>query len=80
MTITTTAPTIDATGITAPSYADVLAFIQAKYQAIYGADIYLGNDSQDGQFLGVIAQAISDANSVAVAVYNAFSPATAQGA
>lgn len=80
MTITTTAPTIDATGITAPSYADVLAFVQAKYQGIYGADVYLGNDSQDGQFLGVIAQAISDANAVAVAVYNAFSPATAQGA
>lgn len=80
MTITTTAPTIDATGISAPSYADVLAFVRAKYQAIYGADVYLGNDSQDGQFLAVIAQAISDANSVAVSVYNAFSPATAQGA
>jgi uncharacterized phage protein gp47/JayE len=80
MTITTTAPTIDATGITAPAYADVLAFVQAKYQGIYGADVYLGNDSQDGQFLAVIAQAISDANAVAVAVYNAFSPATAQGA
>lgn len=80
MTITTTAPTIDATGISAPSYANVLAFVQAKYRAIYGADVYLGNDSQDGQFLAVIAQAISDANAVAVSVYNAFSPATAQGA
>lgn len=79
MTITTTAPTISATGISAPSYADVLAYLQAKYQAVYGADVYLGPDSQDGQFLAVIAQAINDANSVAIGVYNSFSPATAQG-
>lgn len=78
--ITTTAPTIDSTGITAPSYEDVLEYMQAQYQGIYGADIYLGNDSKDGQFIAVIAKAISDANAVAIAVYNAFSPATAQGA
>ncbi|AMM17517.1 hypothetical protein AX768_25290 [Burkholderia sp. PAMC 28687] len=80
MTITTTAPTIDATGITAPSYADVLSFLKAQYQSIYGSDIYLESDSQDGQFLAIIASAINDANAVAISVYNAFSPATAQGA
>lgn len=80
MTITTVAPTISATGISAPSYADILAYLQAKYQAIYGADVYLGPDSQDGQFLAVIAQGYSDINDVCVGVYNSFSPATAQGA
>src|SRR5690348_1507892 len=80
MTITTTAPTISSTGISAPSYADILSFLQSKYQGIYGADVYLGSDSQDGQFLAVIAQAINDANSAAIAIYNSFSPATAQGA
>lgn len=80
MTITTTAPTIDATGIHAPTYADVLDFLQTQYRAIYGADTYLEPDSKDGQFLAVIASAINDANSVAIATYNSFSPATAQGA
>lgn len=80
MTITTTAPTISSTGISAPTYADVLAYLQAQYQSIYGADIYLGNDSQDGQFLAVIAAAINDANAAAIAIYNSFSPATGQGA
>lgn len=74
------APTIDINGISCPQYADVLAYLQTQYRAIYGDDIYLGNDSQDGQFLGVIAAAINDVNSACVAVYNSFSPQTAQGA
>ena len=80
MTITTTAPTIDASGIHAPAYADVLDYLQTNYRAIFGADVYLEPDSQDGQFLGIIASAINDSNSVAIRIYNSFSPATAQGA
>jgi uncharacterized phage protein gp47/JayE len=79
MTITTTAPTITAAGISAPSYGDVLAFLQAQYRSIYGADIYLEADSQDGQFLAVLAVAINDANAAAIAIYNSFSPSTGQG-
>lgn len=75
-----TAPVISETGISAPTYAEVLAFLQAQYRSIYGADVYLGNDSQDGQFLGVIALAISDANASVIASYNSFSPGTGQGA
>lgn len=77
--ITTTAPTISATGITAPSYADIFAYLQAQYRSIYGADLYLEADSQDGQFLGVLAAAINDANAVAIGIYNSFSPSTAIG-
>ncbi|MDF3081067.1 baseplate J/gp47 family protein [Burkholderia sola] len=79
MTLTTLAPTIDANGITAPTYADVFAYLQDQYRSIYGADTYLAPDSQDGQMLGVFAKAISDVNSVAIAIYRSFSPATAQG-
>lgn len=74
-----TAPTISDAGISAPSFDEVLAYLQAKYRSIFGADIYLGNDSQDGQFIGIVATAINDSNAAAVACYNAFSPATAQG-
>jgi hypothetical protein len=75
-----TAPIISATGISAPTYAQILAYLTAQYQAIFGADVYIDPDSQDGQLLAVFAQAISDANSAAIAVYNSFSPSTAQGA
>lgn len=78
--LSATAPYIDATGIHAPDYQTCLNYLVGKYQAIYGADTYLGNDSQDYEMLSVFALAISDANSVAIALYNAFSPATAQGA
>ncbi|MBO9332918.1 hypothetical protein GHR37_27630 [Achromobacter xylosoxidans] len=80
MAITTTAPTIDATGIHAPTYAEVLSFLQTQFRAIYGADTYLEADSQDGQFLAIIAAAINDTNTAAVQVYNSFSPAKGIGA
>ncbi len=70
---------VDATGIHAPNFATIFNYLVAQYQAINGADSYLGNDSQDGQLLGIFALAISDCNSAAVAAYNSFSPTTAQG-
>lgn len=79
-TLTTVAATIDANGITAPTYADVYAYFQAKYQAIYGTDVYIDPDSQDGQLLAVFAQAIADCNAVSIGIYNSFSPAKAVGA
>lgn len=77
--ITSPIATISSTGITAPAYADILSFFISKYQGIFGADIYLGADSQEGQFLAIIASMINDGNALAIAIYNAFSPATAQG-
>lgn len=77
--ISPTAAIIGPNGISAPTYAQILAYLQAQYQAIFGADVYLGNDSQDGQLLAIFAQALSDANSACIAAYNSFSPATAQG-
>jgi uncharacterized phage protein gp47/JayE len=73
------AATVSATGISAPNFASVYSYLVSQFQSIYGADAYLGNDSADGQWIGVIAQAITDCNAAAVAVYNAFSPTTAQG-
>ena len=74
----TLAATISAAGIYAPPYSDILGSLQASFQLIYGSDVYLQPDSQDGQLLAIFAQAIYDANATAVAVYNSFSPATAQ--
>lgn len=74
------AATIGPAGIIAPTFPQILTYLTGVYQSIYGADVYLGNDSQDGQFIAAISQAIADCNAGAVAAYNAFSPATAQGA
>lgn len=71
--------TIDATGIHAPALEDIRAYLVAQFRAIYGPDAYLENDSQDGQWIGIIATAIHDGNAMCVSAYQAFSPATAQG-
>ena len=73
------APTITATGISAPTFAQIYAYLIQVYQGIFGADAYIANDSQDGQFIAILAQAMADCNAAVVAAYNAFSPATAQG-
>lgn len=77
--LTTLAAQVSQTGISAPTFADDLASLQASFQLIFGSDAYLSVDSQDGQWLGIIAQAVNDTNALAFAVYNSFSPATAQG-
>lgn len=76
----TMGPTVNANGISIPTYADIRATLVYNYKAIYGSDVYLEEDSQDGQWLSVQASAINDSNMAAVAVYNQFSPATAVGA
>lgn len=75
----TLAASITAAGISAPAYEDVLGSLQATGRSIFGSDIVLDNSTQDGQLLGVVSQAIDDCNGMAIAVYNAFSPAKAQG-
>lgn len=70
---------IDATGIHVPEYADILARKQAEMRSIYGADLHLGPETQDGQLLAIWALAEADLYALAVATYQAFSPATAQG-
>lgn len=72
--------TINEAGITAPSYAEILTGLQDDFRGIYGSDIYIEPDSQDGQFIALLASAINDANDSAIAVYNAFSPSRAVGA
>ena len=71
--------TISSTGISAPTYAQILSSLQASYQSIFGSSAYLGNDSQDGQLLAVFAQAINDNNNSCIQTYNSYSPTYAQG-
>ncbi len=70
---------INESGISGPTYAEVLAALQADYQSIYGSDAVLTSDTLDGQLLANFAQAIYDAQQAAIAVFLAFSPSTAQG-
>jgi uncharacterized phage protein gp47/JayE len=78
--LATLGPTITSAGISIPSFNDVYQSLIATFQSIYGSDVVVTADSQDGQWIATIASAINDCNNGAVACYNAYSPATAQGA
>ena len=71
--------TIDATGASAPPYSDIFTSLQVSFRSIYGSDADLDDNTQDGQWIGVMAAAINDSNNSAIAAYNARTPATAQG-
>ena len=75
----TLAATIDGFGIAAPDFQTVLTGLTNSFRAIYGQDAYLEPDSQDGAMLAVLALALYDTNSMCIAAYASFSPATAQG-
>lgn len=70
---------IDETGYHFPDFPTILNWLTTGFKGIYGADVYLGADSQDGQWLAFLAQGFYDAASLGAADYNSFSPVTAQG-
>lgn len=77
MALTSIAPVINQYGATAATYSEVVEYLKEKYRGIYGQDVYLENDSQDGQWIGVIARVIADCNAEVVNAYNSMSPSTA---
>jgi uncharacterized phage protein gp47/JayE len=78
--LATVAPQITASGITAPSFSDILNSYIASFKSIFGQDVYLEPDSQEYQWLAVLATAQNDSNQCLIAIYQGTSPATAQGA
>lgn len=71
--------TITEKGVLAPTYSEVLSELQKRFRAIYGQDINLDNDTADGQWLGIVASAINDANAALTASYAGYAPSTASG-
>lgn len=76
---TTPVGTITAAGFARPAFSFCLDYRQSGTRAIYGQDLYLGEDCQDGQIEVFNAQGIFDVSGVAQSAYNAFSPQTAMG-
>ena len=67
-----TAPAITDTGITIPTYTDILNYYIENAQSIYGSDIYLDTDSADYQQLSILAYSAHDCMLLAQQAYNNF--------
>lgn len=72
-------PAITSSGLTVPSYNDIVTNLTTQAQNIFGQDIYLGTDSQDYEMMSVFASMLNDALLALQAVYNARGPAGAIG-
>lgn len=68
---------LDDKGIHVPDMADVYSWLADEFREIYGQDVVLTEETQDGQWLYILSQAMWDTMQVAEHVYNSFSPATA---
>lgn len=71
---------IDDSGYHFADYPSFLTYLQEGMKGIFGADIYLEADSQDGQWLALLAQALFDTAALGSSDYNSFSPVSARGA
>lgn len=71
--------TVSENGIQAPSYAEILEYFQSQAREIFGQDVDIDADTQDGQLIAIFALALSDVNAQAIATYNQFNPNTAVG-
>lgn len=72
-------PYINENGFTIPTYQDIRDDLISKAKQIYGQDIYLGNDSQDYQFISAVSSIVYDAFLTCQMVYNSRGPSTAVG-
>lgn len=64
-------------GFECADYPSILAWYQDEYRAIYGQDIYLEADTQDGQWLAIQAKAAWDMGQLMGQLYNSLSPSMA---
>lgn len=69
---------INEKGFHYPDYETILNLLKTEYKNIYGSDVYLENDSQDGQWLAIQALAMHELAEVAAGVYSSFSPSTSK--
>lgn len=70
---------MDAYGLHLPTFQDIQTYLIDRAKSIFGQDIYLGNDSQDMQYIATISKAIYDTMQCCQLAYNNQSPQSAVG-
>lgn len=73
------APYVDETGLHYSSFEDIKQFYVDGAKTIYGSDIYVDDDSMDGQMISIFAKGVYDALKTVEFAYNNTTPQTAFG-
>ena len=71
---------ITSTGLVTKTAAELIAEYTASFQAIYGNDINIDQDTPDGQMIRIFIQSVLDLEDLLTQVYNNFDPDLAFGA
>ena len=71
---------IDNAGLHYPDFSDIYSDLVSKYRNTFGNDIDLDPDSNDGQWVGIIAELYLDMSGAISKAYDSFNPDTASGA
>ncbi len=69
----------DANGLLVMTRAELVAYYTDQYFAIYGTDVNLDPDTQDGQWINVQVQAVLDLQDLLVSINSSFDPDNAVG-
>jgi uncharacterized phage protein gp47/JayE len=72
-------PVVDGSGLHIPAYSDIKEMLLDGARGIFGPDIYLESDSQDYEYIALIADRIHDAFMALQQAYNNRGPSTAVG-
>lgn len=70
---------INSTGYHFADFPTFLDWLTTQFQNIFGSDVYLQPDAQDGQLVAIFSKANYDVAALGAATFNSFSPLTAQG-
>lgn len=70
---------INQNGFKADSFIEILTRLSTQLKDIYGQDINLDQDTQDGQMLGINTTVISDLQDLGLYIYNSMDPDFAEG-
>lgn len=70
---------IGPTGLEVQTQEELVAYFTAQFQAIYGVDVNLDQDTPDGQLMYIFIQSVLDLQDLLVQIYNQFDPDTAIG-
>lgn len=70
---------INQNGFKTDSFIEILTRLSTQLKDIYGQDVNLDQDTQDGQMLGINTTVISDLQDLALYIYNSMDPDFAEG-
>jgi len=70
---------LDSTGLTLATQAELVAAYTAVFQQIYGSDINLSSSTPDGQMMNIFIQSVLDLQDLLQTIYSMFDPDQAVG-